>query len=122
MLNSKNTSANSSAPLFKVPGRTHQVEVFYTQESEPYYSKAAIRTALMIHRAEDPGDILSYLTGEEEIEETCQKIKLDLLSASPCTLHFHLNKYNAYLILHLVLVCQMALGKLPSPPTLPRHF
>ncbi|KAE9392665.1 hypothetical protein BT96DRAFT_1023443 [Gymnopus androsaceus JB14] len=58
---------SSPAPLFKVPGRTHPVEVFYTQEPEPDYVEAAIRTVLIIHRAEDPGDILIFLTGEEEI-------------------------------------------------------
>ena len=66
-----------TAPLFKVPGRTHPVEVFYTQEPEPDYMEAAMRTVLMIHRAEDPGDILLFLTGEEEIEDACQKLKLE---------------------------------------------
>ncbi|PPQ71525.1 hypothetical protein CVT24_006473 [Panaeolus cyanescens] len=78
--------SNSSAPLFKVPGRTHPVEVFYTQEPEPDYVEAAIRTVLMIHRAEEPGDILLFLTGEEEIEDACRKIKLeadDLLNNEP---------------------------------------
>ncbi|KAG5640971.1 DEAH-box ATP-dependent RNA helicase prp43 [Asterophora parasitica] len=74
------------APLFKVPGRTHPVEVFYTQEPEPDYVEAAIRTVLMIHRAEEPGDILIFLTGEEEIEDACRKIKLeadDLVNQDP---------------------------------------
>ena len=74
------------APLFKVPGRTHPVEIFYTQEPEPDYVEAAIRTVLMIHRAEDPGDILIFLTGEEEIEDACRKIKIeadDLVSNDP---------------------------------------
>jgi pre-mRNA-splicing factor ATP-dependent RNA helicase DHX15/PRP43 len=74
------------APLFKVPGRTHPVEVFYTQEPEPDYVEAAIRTVLMIHRAEDPGDILLFLTGEEEIEDACRKIKAeadDLQNSDP---------------------------------------
>jgi len=66
-----------SAPLFKVPGRTHPVEVFYTQEPEPDYVEAAIRTVLMIHRAEEEGDVLLFLTGEEEIEDACRKIKLE---------------------------------------------
>jgi len=77
---------NEPAPLFKVPGRTHPVEVFYTQEPEPDYVEAAIRTVLMIHRAEDPGDILLFLTGEEEIEDACKKIKLegdDLVNQDP---------------------------------------
>ncbi|KAN0078223.1 P-loop containing nucleoside triphosphate hydrolase protein [Tylopilus felleus] len=76
----------STAPLFKVPGRTHPVEVFYTQEPEPDYVEAAIRTVLMIHRAEDPGDVLLFLTGEEEIEDACRKIKLeadDLVNQDP---------------------------------------
>ncbi|KAF8645372.1 hypothetical protein AX16_007875 [Volvariella volvacea WC 439] len=74
------------APLFKVPGRTHPVEIFYTQEPEPDYVEAAIRTVLMIHRAEEEGDILLFLTGEEEIEDACRKIKAeadDLVNADP---------------------------------------
>ena len=79
-------TTGNPAPLFKVPGRTHPVEVFYTQEPEPDYVEAAIRTVLMIHRAEDPGDILLFLTGEEEIEDACRKIKLeadDLVNQDP---------------------------------------
>ncbi|KJA15451.1 hypothetical protein HYPSUDRAFT_48384 [Hypholoma sublateritium FD-334 SS-4] len=78
--------SDTQAPLFKVPGRTHPVEVFYTQEPEPDYVEAAIRTTLMIHRAEDPGDILLFLTGEAEIEDACRKIKLeadDLINQDP---------------------------------------
>ena len=77
---------DSPAPLFKVPGRTHPVEIFYTQEPEPDYVEAAIRTVLMIHRAEGEGDILLFLTGEEEIEDACRKIKIeadDLLNQDP---------------------------------------
>ena len=65
----------STVPLFKVSGRTYPVEVFYTQEPEPDYVEAAIRTVLMIHRAEQPGDILVFLTEEDEIEDACRKIK-----------------------------------------------
>jgi pre-mRNA-splicing factor ATP-dependent RNA helicase DHX15/PRP43 len=79
---------DETAPLFKVPGRTHPVEIFYTQEPEPDYVEAALRTVLMIHRAEDPGDILLFLTGEEEIEDACRKIKIeadDLVANDPET-------------------------------------
>jgi len=68
---------NSPAPIFKISGRTHPVEIFYTQEPEPDYVEAAIRTVLMIHRAEDEGDILLFLTGEAEIEDACRKIKIE---------------------------------------------
>ncbi|KAG9083153.1 DEAH-box ATP-dependent RNA helicase prp43 [Ceratobasidium sp. 370] len=65
------------APLLKVPGRTFPVETFYTQEPEPDYVEAAIRTVLMIHQAEDEGDILVFLTEEEEIEDACRKLRME---------------------------------------------
>ncbi|KAF8898291.1 pre-mRNA-splicing factor ATP-dependent RNA helicase PRP43 [Mucidula mucida] len=68
---------DSPAPLLKVHGRMHPVEVFYTVEPEQDYVEAAIRTVFMIHRAEGPGDILVFLNGEEEIEDTCRKIKAE---------------------------------------------
>ncbi|GAA5973167.1 hypothetical protein JCM11641_006302 [Rhodosporidiobolus odoratus] len=65
------------APLLKVPGRTFAVEIFYTPEPEPDYLEAAIRTVLMVHQAEPEGDILVFLTGEEEIEDACRKIMVE---------------------------------------------
>ncbi|KAJ6675031.1 ATP-DEPENDENT RNA HELICASE [Salix viminalis] len=64
----------SEAPLMKVPGRLHPVEIFYTQEPERDYLEAAIRTVVQIHLCEPQGDILVFLTGEEEIEDACRKI------------------------------------------------
>ncbi|KAJ7302671.1 P-loop containing nucleoside triphosphate hydrolase protein [Mycena albidolilacea] len=78
--------SNEAVPLFKVHGRTFPIEIFYTQEPEPDYVEAAIRTVLMIHRAEAPGDVLLFLTEEEEIEDVCLKIKLeadDLIDQDP---------------------------------------
>ncbi|KAH6909263.1 ATP-dependent RNA helicase Prp43 [Coprinopsis sp. MPI-PUGE-AT-0042] len=66
------------APILKVRGRTHPVEVFYTPEPEPDYFDASLRTVLMIHRMEGPGDILLFLTGEEEIEEACRTIQNEI--------------------------------------------
>jgi len=65
------------APLIAVPGRTHPVEIFYTQEAEKDYVEAAIRTVLQIHSGEAEGDILLFLTGEEEIEDSCRKIAME---------------------------------------------
>ncbi|XP_024368018.1 probable pre-mRNA-splicing factor ATP-dependent RNA helicase DEAH2 isoform X1 [Physcomitrium patens] len=64
----------NGAPLMKVPGRLHPVEIFYTQEPERDYLEAAIRTVVQIHICEPAGDILVFLTGEEEIEDACKKI------------------------------------------------
>ncbi|KAL9036196.1 MAG: hypothetical protein Q9214_006244 [Letrouitia sp. 1 TL-2023] len=68
----------NDAPLLAVPGRTHPVEIFYTEEPERDYLEAAIRTVLQIHSREPEGDILLFLTGEEEIEDTCRKINLEV--------------------------------------------
>ncbi|KAH6676119.1 helicase associated domain-containing protein [Plectosphaerella plurivora] len=67
----------NDAPLLAVPGRTHPVEIFYTPEPEKDYVEAAIRTVLQIHASEPEGDILVFLTGEEEIEDACRKINLE---------------------------------------------
>ncbi|TID21853.1 pre-mRNA-splicing factor ATP-dependent RNA helicase PRP43 [Venturia nashicola] len=65
------------APLLAVPGRTHPVEIFYTAQPERDYVEAALRTVLQIHASEPEGDILLFLTGEEEIEDACRKISLE---------------------------------------------
>ncbi|CAN4112713.1 unnamed protein product [Withania somnifera] len=51
------------APLMKVPGRLHPVEIFYTQDPERDYLEAAIRTVVQIHTCKPP-----------EIEDACRKI------------------------------------------------
>lgn len=65
------------APVVRVSGRTFPVETFFTQEPEQDYVEAAIRTVLYIHQAEDEGDVLLFLTGEEEIEDACRKIRAE---------------------------------------------
>ena len=67
-----------NAPLLAVPGRTFPVEIFYTPEPERDYVEAALRTVLQIHQTEPEGDILLFLTGEEEIEDACRKLNLEV--------------------------------------------
>lgn len=70
-------SPSGKAPVVRVSGRTFPVETFFTQEPEQDYVEAAIRTVLYIHQAEDEGDVLLFLTGEEEIEDACRKIRAE---------------------------------------------
>jgi HrpA-like RNA helicase len=44
------------------------------QEPERDYLEAAIRTVIQIHQCEGEGDILLFLTGEEEIDDAVRKI------------------------------------------------
>ncbi|XP_071827484.1 putative pre-mRNA-splicing factor ATP-dependent RNA helicase PRP1 [Apostichopus japonicus] len=72
------------APLMTVPGRTHPVEIFYTPEPERDYLEAAIRTVVQIHMCEEiEGDILLFLTGQEEIEEACKRLKREMSNLGP---------------------------------------
>lgn len=67
-----------NAPLLRVPGRTFPVEIFYTPEPEKDYLEAVIRTVMQIHMCEPEGDILVFLTGQEEIEEACKRVKREI--------------------------------------------
>ena len=67
------------APLLSVPGRLFPVEVFFTQVAEEDYLEATIKTVMQIHAFEDPGDVLVFLTGEEEIETACKMIRKEVL-------------------------------------------
>lgn len=55
-------------PIFTIPGRTFPVEILYTKEPETDYLDAALITVMQIHLTEPEGDILVFLTGQEEID------------------------------------------------------
>jgi ATP-dependent RNA helicase DHX8/PRP22 len=59
-------------PIFRIPGRTFPVEILYTREPETDYLDAALITVQQIHIKEPPGDILLFLTGQEEIDTACE--------------------------------------------------
>uniref|UniRef100_A0A1I7XSZ9 RNA helicase n=1 Tax=Heterorhabditis bacteriophora TaxID=37862 RepID=A0A1I7XSZ9_HETBA len=57
------------APIFRIPGRRFPVDIYYTQAPEADYLDAAMVTVMQIHLTQPlPGDILVFLTGQEEIE------------------------------------------------------
>ncbi|KAL1808869.1 hypothetical protein ACET3Z_025859 [Daucus carota] len=58
--------------IFTIPGRTFPVEILYTKQPESDYLDAALITVLQIHLTEPAGDILLFLTGQEEIDYACQ--------------------------------------------------
>ncbi|XP_027905152.1 pre-mRNA-splicing factor ATP-dependent RNA helicase DEAH1 isoform X1 [Vigna unguiculata] len=64
-----------SAPIFRIPGRRYPVEINYTKAPEADYLDAAIVTSLQIHVTQPPGDILVFLTGQEEIETAEEILK-----------------------------------------------
>lgn len=90
-----------SCPLMSVPGRTFPVEIFvrffyssvccltltsfqYTPEAERDYLEAAVRTVMQIHLCEEiAGDILLFLTGQEEIDDACKRLAKEMANVGP---------------------------------------
>ena len=62
----------NNANIFTIPGRTFPVEILYTREPETDYLDASLITVMQIHLNEPPGDILLFLTGQEEIDTACE--------------------------------------------------
>ena len=57
--------------LHRIPGRTFHVEKFYAKTPPDDYVDAAVKQALTIHLSYPPGDILIFMTGQEDIEAAC---------------------------------------------------
>lgn len=63
------------APIFRIPGRRYPVDILYTKAPEADYLHAAVVTTLQIHVTQPPGDVLIFLTGQEEIEAAEELLK-----------------------------------------------
>ena len=62
------------AAIFNIPGRTYDVEILYTKAPEADYLDAAVVSVLQTHVSQPPGDILVFLTGQEEIEAAVENL------------------------------------------------
>lgn len=58
-------------PIFEIPGRTFSVDIYFSKDVKEDYVDSAVRQALTIHLQHGPGDILVFMTGQEDIEATC---------------------------------------------------
>ncbi|CAL8104551.1 unnamed protein product [Calicophoron daubneyi] len=67
-----------NAPILFIGGRTYPVEIVYSEETPTKYEKAVMEKVVQIHLNEPPGDILAFLTGQEEIERCCEAIEADV--------------------------------------------
>ncbi|KAI1279538.1 ATP-dependent RNA helicase DHX8 [Halotydeus destructor] len=71
------------APIFTIPGRSFPVEILYTKEPETDYLDASLITVMQIHLTEPPGDVLLFLTGQEEIDTACETLYERMKSLGP---------------------------------------
>ena len=63
------------APVVYSQGRKYPVETFYTEAPEDDYLDAAMCAVCQINEEEDEGDVLVFLTGQEEIESLGQLLR-----------------------------------------------
>ncbi|KAI8096032.1 P-loop containing nucleoside triphosphate hydrolase protein [Thamnidium elegans] len=65
-------------PIFEIPGRTYPVQVIYPVDAprintlKSAFVDRAVETAWSIHASEPEGDILVFLTGQNDIERACK--------------------------------------------------
>lgn len=86
------------APILNIPGRRFPVDIHYTKNPEANYIQAAITTIFQIHLTQEmPGDILVFLTGQEEIEtmeeslnESIAKLGTQIKPLSICSIYANL--------------------------------
>jgi pre-mRNA-splicing factor ATP-dependent RNA helicase DHX38/PRP16 len=73
------------APEFIIPGRTFPVDIQYSRSPCEDYVDNAVKQVLAIHVSQGPGDILVFMTGQEDIEVTCELIaeRLKMLNDPP---------------------------------------
>lgn len=73
------------APEFTIPGRTFPVDIMFHRSPVEDYVDQAVQQVLAIHVSMGPGDILVFMTGQEDIECTCELVRerLDALNDPP---------------------------------------
>uniref|UniRef100_A0A672MB28 Putative pre-mRNA-splicing factor ATP-dependent RNA helicase DHX16 n=1 Tax=Sinocyclocheilus grahami TaxID=75366 RepID=A0A672MB28_SINGR len=63
------------APVFRIPGRRFPVDIYYTKAPEADCLEACVVSVLQIHVTQPAGDVLVFLTGQEEIEACCELLQ-----------------------------------------------
>lgn len=73
------------APDFHIPGRTFPVDIQFSRSPCEDYVDSAVQQVLAIHVSQGAGDILVFMTGQEDIETTCELVgeKLKNLNDPP---------------------------------------
>lgn len=72
-----------TVPIFTIPGRTFPVDLRHSKTVQEDYVEAAVKQAMTIHLSEPKGDILIFMTGQEEIEACCFALAVYFHKISP---------------------------------------
>ncbi|KAK0386054.1 hypothetical protein NLU13_5891 [Sarocladium strictum] len=91
----KFSSYFNECPIFTIPGRTFPVEVLYSKEPESDYLDTALLTVMQIHITEEPGDILVFLTGQDEIDTAWEILNERMKALGPSVPELHVLRMYA---------------------------
>ncbi|XP_046552871.1 probable ATP-dependent RNA helicase DHX35 [Haliotis rubra] len=85
---------NDTATILTVEGREFPVDVHYLLDPHPDYLKATVETVMKIHFNQPAGDVLAFLTGQEEVQrvvsmliDEAKKLKKDDLKMKVLPMH-----------------------------------
>ncbi|KAH9708330.1 putative pre-mRNA-splicing factor ATP-dependent RNA helicase DEAH4 [Citrus sinensis] len=76
----------SNCPTLNVPGKLYPVEILHSKERPTSYLESALKTAIDIHVREPEGDVLIFMTGQDDIEKLVSKLedKIQSLDEGSC--------------------------------------
>ncbi|KAI3910941.1 hypothetical protein MKW98_022628 [Papaver atlanticum] len=65
----------SNCPVLTVPGKLFPVDIMYSSERPTSYLDACLNKALDIHIHQPPGDVLIFMTGQDDIDKCVKKLE-----------------------------------------------
>ncbi|KAI3880903.1 hypothetical protein MKX03_032728 [Papaver bracteatum] len=65
----------SNCPVLTVPGKLFPVDIVYSSERPTSYLDACLNQALDIHIHQPPGDVLIFMTGQDDIDKCVKKLE-----------------------------------------------
>lgn len=71
---------NRAPAVVSIEGRTHPVEVHYLSQPCANYVTAAVTAVMDIHRADEPGDVLVFLTGQQVRQSKVEEVFIERMN------------------------------------------
>ncbi|XP_043260883.1 probable ATP-dependent RNA helicase DHX35 isoform X5 [Colletes gigas] len=62
-------TVKDTAVIMNVEGRLYPVDIYFVKEPVANYVTSVVDTVLKIHEHEEPGDVLAFLTGLDEVDQ-----------------------------------------------------
>eukprot|EP00112_Aurelia_sp_Birch-Aquarium-sp1_P003315 Seg1370.10_Seg1370.9 transcript_id=Seg1370.10_Seg1370.9/GoldUCD/mRNA.D3Y31 product="putative ATP-dependent RNA helicase DHX35" protein_id=Seg1370.10_Seg1370.9/GoldUCD/D3Y31 len=79
-MNNTNDTSQDTSVIMSVEGRMYPVDICYIQSPVPNYLKSTVETVMSIHKEEPTGDVLAFLTGQDEVETVVSMIRHEIES------------------------------------------